>query len=145
MRFFAAQNRWQSPISASLAQGDWRKRQASSPIAPSDTRQSRSGSVRQQSSWEGRPFTYGRSYNAKLSRHRFSPKPTSIAISISLPKNKPRCQRGDVRGVAGQKAPTKRKTTQTKQFFNDEAAALRKNHVVRRCLPFVVTRFATPL
>ena len=46
-------------------------------------------------------------------------------------KTKRRCQRGGVRGVANQDATTERTNLQTKRFSKVEAAALRKNHVVR--------------
>ena len=49
-------------------------------------------------------------------------------------KKNPRCQRGGVRGVANQNATTERTNLQTKRRSKDEAAALRKNHVVRRAL-----------
>ena len=49
-------------------------------------------------------------------------------------KKKSRCQRGGVRGVANQNATTERTNLQTKRCSKDEAAALRKNHVVRRNL-----------
>ena len=45
-------------------------------------------------------------------------------------KKKSRCQRGGVRGVANQNVTTERTDQQTKQCSKDEAAALRKNHVV---------------
>ena len=45
-------------------------------------------------------------------------------------KKNPRCQRGGVRGVANQNTSSKRAMRQTKRLSNDEAAALRKNHVV---------------
>ena len=46
-------------------------------------------------------------------------------------KKKSRCQRGGVRGATNQHATTERSNLQTKQCSKDEAAALRKNHVVR--------------
>ena len=46
-------------------------------------------------------------------------------------KKESRCQRGGVRGVANQNATTERTNQQTKRSSKDEAAALRKNHVVR--------------
>ena len=46
-------------------------------------------------------------------------------------KKKSGCQRGGVRGVANQNATTERTNLQTKRCSKDEAAALRKNHVVR--------------
>ena len=46
-------------------------------------------------------------------------------------KKKSGCQRGGVRGVANQNALTERTNLQTKRCSKDEAAALRKNHVVR--------------
>ena len=46
-------------------------------------------------------------------------------------KKKSRCQRGGVRGVANQYATTERTNPQTERCSKDEAAALRKNHVVR--------------
>ena len=46
-------------------------------------------------------------------------------------KKKSRCQRDGVRGVANQNATTERTILQTKRCSKDEAAALRKNHVVR--------------
>ena len=46
-------------------------------------------------------------------------------------KKNSRCQRGGVRGVANQNATTERTNLQTKRCSKDEAAALRKNHVVR--------------
>jgi hypothetical protein len=49
-------------------------------------------------------------------------------------KKKSRCQRGGVRGVANQNATTERTNLQTKRCSKDEAAALRKNHVVRPTL-----------
>ena len=45
-------------------------------------------------------------------------------------KKKSRCQRGGVRGVANQNVTTERTDQQTKRCSKDEAAALRKNHVV---------------
>ena len=47
-------------------------------------------------------------------------------------KKKSRCQRGGVRGVANQNATKERTNLRTKRYSNVEAAALRKNHVVRR-------------
>ena len=47
-------------------------------------------------------------------------------------KKKSRCQSGGVRGAANQHATTERTNLQTKSCSKDEAAALRKNHVVRR-------------
>ena len=46
-------------------------------------------------------------------------------------KNKSRCQRGGVRGIANQNATTERMILQAKRRSKDEAAALRKNHVRR--------------
>ena len=46
-------------------------------------------------------------------------------------KKKSRCQRGGVRGVAYQNATKERRKLQTKRCSKVEAAALRKNHVVR--------------
>ena len=46
-------------------------------------------------------------------------------------KKKSRCQIGGVRGVANLNATTERTNLQTKRCSKDEAAALRKNHVVR--------------
>ena len=45
-------------------------------------------------------------------------------------KKKSRCQRGGVRGLANQNATTERTNLQTKRCSKDEAAALRKNHVM---------------
>ena len=45
-------------------------------------------------------------------------------------KKKSRCQRGGVRGVANQNATTERTNQETERCSKDEAAALRKNHVV---------------
>ena len=62
---------------------------------------------------------------------RFSPKPTSVATLNSLPKRI---------GVAKEAVSTAWQTKthqrsdctwQTEQVFNDEAVALRKNHVVK--------------
>ena len=44
-------------------------------------------------------------------------------------KKKPHCQRGGVRGVANQNTSSKGTTRQTERCSNDEAVALRKNHV----------------
>ena len=46
-------------------------------------------------------------------------------------KKNSRCQRGGVRGVANQNATTERTNLQTECCSKDEAAALRKTHVVR--------------
>ena len=48
-----------------------------------------------------------RSHNGRFLRHRFSPKPTNVAISKHSTKGKLRCQRGGVRGVASQNASSK--------------------------------------
>ena len=47
-------------------------------------------------------------------------------------KKKPRYHRGGVRGVANQNATSERMIQQTIRCSNDEAAALRKNHVMCR-------------
>ena len=46
-------------------------------------------------------------------------------------KKKSHCQRGGVRGDANQNTSSKRMIRHVKRYSNDEAAALRKNHVVR--------------
>ena len=51
--------------------------------------------------------------------------------STQFTKKKSCCQRGGVRGAANQNATTERTNPQTKRCSKDEAAALRKNHVVR--------------
>ena len=69
-------------------------------------------------------------HNGRLLRHRFSPKSKSVVTQNSLPKRN---------HVAKEAVSTARQTKkryrgedrgQTKRRTNDEAAALRKNHVV---------------
>ena len=71
-------------------------------------------------------------HNGRFLRHRFSPKPTSDRNINQFTKKKSRCQRGGVRGVTNQKATTERTNPQAERCSKDEAAALRKNHVVRQ-------------
>ena len=59
-------------------------------------------------------------------------------------KKKSRCQRGGVRGVANQNATTERTNLQTERCSKDEAAALRKNHVIRRMQRSPVLHHVTP-
>ena len=64
-------------------------------------------------------------------RHRFSPKPTSAATPNSLPKRN-RVAKAAVSAARQINARHRRgQTQQTERFSNDEAATLRKNHVVR--------------
>ena len=70
-------------------------------------------------------------HNGRFLRHRFLTEGKKRRNTKQFTKKNPRCQRGGVRGVANQDTTTERTNLQTKRCSNDEAAALRKNHVVR--------------
>ena len=70
--------------------------------------------------------------NGRFLRHRFSPKPTSVATQNSLPKRIDVAKEAVSAAVANQHPTTERTNPQTERCSKDEAAALRKNHVSRR-------------
>ena len=76
-----------------------------------------------------RGFQNARSHNGRFLRHRFSPKPTSVATPNSLPKRTNVAK--EAVSTAWQTNPRQRPTSQGERFSNVEAVALRKNHVVR--------------
>ena len=76
--------------------------------------------------------SFGRSCNERFLRHRFIPTPTNVATPISLPK---RIHVAKEAVSAAWQTKTRHRSGQwrkTKRCSNDEAAALRKNHVRRR-------------
>ena len=69
--------------------------------------------------------------NGRFLRHRFSPKPTSVATSNSLPKRNHVAKEAVSAAWQTKARHRSDQTGQTERCSKDEAAALRKTHVAR--------------
>ena len=69
-------------------------------------------------------------HNGRFLRHRFSPKLTNVATPISLPKRNHVAKEAVSAAWQTKTRFRSSQTLQTERFSKDEAAALRKNHVV---------------
>ena len=72
-----------------------------------------------------------RSHNGRFLRHRFAPKPTSVATTNSLPKRNHVAKEAVSTARQTKTRQRSERTRQTERCSSDEAVALRKNHVVR--------------
>ena len=75
-----------------------------------------------------------RSHNGRFLRNRFSPKPVSVATTNSLPKRNHVAKEAVSAAWHTRTRQRSESSLQTKRCSKDEAAALRKNHVIRHAL-----------